>query len=383
MKKLILITFILISLLLIGLGVFVYLPTIMQGLDFSGADFRRYQLSDSQSNQPIWNRTAELMLPEETRAYLLIVPDRDYDRDWNSPGNQTRPGLRFARRLVERNMAVVRYSPPGSGDESIDLSDPELSMRAFLDVLGQFKQTVEQEGLPEAPVTILAVGEGCLITVMALQEPEAFRTIQPDRLLLANCAYRSTPLKEWAGRVFYNMELSGASAEVMEKGEEIWKHHSERIEAGEIPEMDEEAWEDRLEDLKEQKLHSDLLALEKTISHLYRPSNRAWTRSAAHIDFRASLQPLIEARPNLEIIHILSQYDEEIHPEDAKDQENFVRNSDFSNYSLITLENSDHGFVLRDSPPASPVENMMRRRDPFAEFSPSLLRLLIGEAAAP
>ncbi len=384
MKKLILITFLLVGLLLAGLGVFVYLPTIIQGLDFSGADFRRYQLAEEKSGDaPSWIKTAELMLPEDTRGYIIIVPDRDYDKDWNSPGNQTRPGLRFARRLVESNLAVVRYSPPGSGDESIDLTDPEKSVRAFLDVVQALQSTMEKEDLPRAPISILSVGEGCLVSVISLQEPEAFRTVQPDRLILANCAYSGTPLKEWAGRVFYNMELTGASDEIMEDAGRTWKRHREKIEAGEIPEMDEEAWEERLEDLKKQKLHSDILALEKTISHLYRPSNRDWTRAAAHIDFPASLRSLIESRPGLDIIHVLSEYDEEIHPEDARDQENFVRSSDFSNYSLKVLERTDHGFVLRDSPPASPVENMMRRRDPFVEFSPELMRILAGEENGP
>ncbi|HBS03922.1 MAG TPA: hypothetical protein DEA96_03080 [Leptospiraceae bacterium] len=384
MKKLILITFLLIGLLLAGLGVFVYLPTIIQGLDFSGADFRRYQLAEEKHGDgPSWIQTAELMLPEETRGYIIVVPDRDYDKDWNSPGNQTRPGLRFARRLVENNLAVVRYSPPGSGDESIDLTDPEKSVRAFLDVVQALQSTMEKEDLPRAPISILSVGEGCLVSVMALQEPEAFRTVQPDRLILANCAYSGTPLKEWAGRVFYNMELTGASSDMLEESGRTWKRHREKIEAGEIPEMDEEAWEERLENLKEQKLHSDILALEKTISHLYRPSNRDWTRAAAHIDFPASLRSLIESRPGLDIIHVLSEYDEEIHPEDARDQENFVRSSDFSNYSLKVLERTDHGFVLRDSPPASPVENMMRRRDPFVEFSPELMRILAGEENGP
>lgn len=380
MKRIILITFLLIGLLLIGIGTFVYLPTIIQGLDFSSAEFRRFNLSDHADKNATDTHitSAEVMLPQETRGYILIVPDRDYDRDWNSPGNQTRPGLRFARRLVERNIAVIRYSPPGSGDESIDLTDPERSVQALMDVLVLLKRFRESENLPEAPTSVLAVGEGCLVSVMALQKTESLRIFEPERLILANCAYTGTALTEWAGRVFYNMDLTGAPTEIQEKAAKIWNEHRQNIESGKIPEMDEDAWEDRLEELKEAGLSSDLLALEKTVSHLYRPSNRKWTQKAAQLEFAPLLQSLHVVRPGLDLIQVLGEYDEEVHPEDRTDQENTVRSSDISNYRFVSLEKTDHGFILRDSPPGSPVENMMRRRDPFAEFNPEFLKLLAG-----
>ena len=81
----------------------------------------------------------------------------------------------------------------------------------------------------------------------------------------------------------------------------------------------------------------------------------------------------------MKIIHLLGQYEEEIHPVDRDNQENLVRSGPISNYQFVYLERTDHGFVVRDSPPASPVENMMRRRDPFAEFSPTLLDLIAGQ----
>ncbi|MCB1137648.1 MAG: hypothetical protein KDK23_02790 [Leptospiraceae bacterium] len=378
MKKLILITFILIGLLLVGIGTFIYLPTIVQGLDFSDRDFRKVALKEfiSRDQDSLWMETAEVMLPENPDGYVLIVPDRDYDRDWNSPGNQTRPGLRFARRLIERNMAVIRYSPPGSVNEEIDLVDPARSMQALLDVAEAFYTARQQAALPDAPITVLAVGEGCMISALALQDTLTLRILKPGRLILASCAYPDTLLNGWAGRIFYNMELSGVSQENMDTASLIWQKHRSSIERGEIPEIDEDAWEDRLEKLKEANLASDLLALEKTLSHLYRPSNRDWTRAAAQLEFEPILEGLRQARPDMEMIHVLGEYDEEIHPEDRKKQENMVRSSSIPNYRFLLLEKGDHGFVVRDEPPASPVENMMRRRDPFAEFSPGLLDLL-------
>ncbi|MBU42454.1 MAG: hypothetical protein CMN76_04485 [Spirochaetaceae bacterium] len=380
MKKVILITFLLISLLLAGIGTFVYLPTIIQGLDFSSADFRKISLVDhaERDKETLWIQTAELMVPEDAKGYVLIVPDRDYDRDWNSPGNQTRPGLRFARRLVERNMAVIRYSPPGSADETIDLVDPDKSTEALLAVIQAFENWQKSASQPDLPVTVLTIGEGCIVAVTALQRTETLKWTV-DRLMLGGCAYSSTLLSGWAGRVFYNMELSGASEETMNRAQEIWKSHKKEIESGAIPELDEEAWEERLEELRKAGLSADLQAFEKTLSHLYKPENRSWTRRAAHLEFLPLLESLRQARPDMKIIHLLGQYDEEIHPVDRDNQENLVRSGPISNYQFVYLERTDHGFVVRDSPPASPVENMMRRRDPFAEFSPTLLDLIAGQ----
>lgn len=381
MKKLILITFLLVSALLVGIGVFVYLPIIIQGLDFSSRDFRKIALKNfaKRDRDSLWIQTAELMIPEDPSGYVLILPERDHDRNWNSPGNQTRPGLRFARRLIDGNAAVLRYSPPGSANETIDLVAPEKSAAAFLSVIQAFQQARQQESLPDLPVTVLAMGEGCIISVLALQDTESLKAVRVERLILTSCAYPDTLLSGWAGRVFYNMELSGVSEENMGKATKIWQGHKEKIERGEIPELDESAWEERLEELKEAGLAPDLQALEKTISHLYRPGNRDWTRAAASLDFMPLLQSLREVRTEMQLIHVLGQYDEEIHPSDRRKQENLVRSSILSDYSFVDLERTDHGMVLRDEPPASPVENMMRRRDPFAEFNPAFLKLVAGE----
>jgi hypothetical protein len=378
MKKLILVTFLLIALLLVGIGVFVYLPTIVRGLDFSPSSFTTVDLapySDSgePGSYPRPIQSAEVMIPDDATSYIIIVPERDYDREWNSPGNQTRPGLRLARQLIDRGAAVVRYSPPGSEDEKVDLVEPSESARALDSVLQSFVRAMERQSIPDLPVGVLAVGEGCIVSLIALHSSESLTYIRPERLFLTGCAYTDTLLTSWVSGVFYNMELSGADSSIVDRAFKIWEARRSDIEAGKIPEMDEEAWEERLEDLKKQNVPADLMAFEKTIGHLYRPENRSWTRSAAHLSFVDLLNDVRALRPEMEIFHVMGEYDEEIHPSDRQAQENFVRNSNLKNYDFILLEATDHGLIVRSGPPASPVENMMRRRDPFAEFNQGFL----------
>lgn len=391
MRKLIVITFLLLGLLFGGIGVFFYLPTIVEGWNFGSADFRTIHLKRfDPSEEAVWMQSAEVLLPEKVERYVLIVPDRNTDRDWNSPGNEARTGLRFARKLVESNIGVIRYSPPGSGNDQINLTDPGLSRIALERVLRAFQAAKDTEAvensdevsgadrIPDAPLSVLSVGEGCIISLAALQQPEVMRISNIDSLYLAGCAYPETLLDGWIGRVYYNMELTGVSADLMDRAAQIWSERKKEIDEGSLKPMDKDAWEKRLEKLKEQGMPADLLAFEKTLSYLSRPDNIVWTRAAAHIRFQDLLTQLRESRPELRIVHVMGEYDEEIRPADREAMENYVRTSGIDNYEFRTLERMDHSFCIRESPPASPVENMMRRRDPFVDFSPEILKLLAG-----
>ena len=93
MRKLIVITFLLLGVLFGGIGVFFYLPTIVEGWNFGSADFRTIHLKRfDPSEEAVWMQSAELLLPEKVDRYVLIVPDRNTDRDWNSPGMKLAPG---------------------------------------------------------------------------------------------------------------------------------------------------------------------------------------------------------------------------------------------------------------------------------------------------
>lgn len=361
MKKTVFITTSAILAAMIGFALYRYVPTI-RGL-LPGA--RGVQIETVKAGDA---GTVEIHLTKEHRALVLLVPDRRMSRQWNTPNLESQVGLRLSRILNERGVDTAVYDRMDAGFLPERFADPAQIEAQVADAFSAVQKYHDsQPSMAGAPIHVIAHGDGCLAALSAISA----HRLEVDRLLLFGCAYDSTLLQAYGELILNTMRLNGVSDRHREEGRKEWKEWASRKEHEVIPEAE---WIKRQKKMLEEGVNADTVALRKTLAIFQRPENQAWLKAAAHTSYRELVEGTLK-RTKVTIEQYPSAFDEEV-PESLVEANRQTAASFGPRFIFRVLPQTDHFLFERTSPPASPVENMMSRSNPFKDFSPAFLAVL-------
>lgn len=350
-RKLILYTFLFFLAVLLTLGIANYLPFIVDGINFGSLPFEQKTYKDTDPELE--------MIDTGKGPVLLFVPGKGADRNWNSPTLANRAGLRLSAELSEAGISIIRFDRIDAGEKPEVYIPVSERAKQVVKAVNESGRILNANNGPR-PFYILAHDEGCIDTLIALEEVR----LQVQGVILTGCAYSGTVLDQWYDRINYNMKLSGITRENRQKVHDYWN----KILAQKEPEpVSEEDWQRLQRKFLDEGMHADVVAGRKTISVLLREENLAYFREARSISFEKLIAKLANKTT---IYQLVGENDEEIPPETVSE------NRDLANeykYPFILLEDTGH-FLFEQDPPGSPVENMAMRRSPFAEISPAFVK---------
>lgn len=364
MQKPILYTMILTAGLLIGIAALRYYPKISSigsTLWFSN-DIETISLEAGKAG------SIELRLTAATKAIYLIVADRRMDRQWNNSHLETRVGLKLGQILNQQSISTAVFDRADSNlapDAYLPTSSIAAQVRdAFIAIKAY---TEAKPSLTRLPVIIFAHGDGCISSLFAIEE----FSIEPDQLLLFGCAYDQSLLETYGDMIFNTMRLSSVDDEQMNQARIEW---NEWLSKSKYEEITEEDWLKQQKEMLKQQVHPDLVAFRKTISVFQRPNNINFLIESKLLLFPILVESVLK-KTRVLIEQYPSEFDEEISAELIK--RNQIQSEAFGpRYQFKILAHTDHYLFEKDSPPASPIENMMSRSNPFKSLSPALLHLI-------
>jgi hypothetical protein len=363
MQRTILYSLILVSGLLLGIGLFRYYPYVASFVSFDDR-FKSVSLEAGKAGK------IELSRTEQPRALFLFVPDRRMDRRWNTTHLETRVGLKLGQILNERSVDTAVFDRKDAGLPPDHYVDPQTIAEQIRDAFVALQAYRDSQKIYEkekSPITILAHGDGCLATLLAV---DAYG-IEPEKIMLFGCAYDGTLLESYGEMITNAMHLTGVDEKVMTTVKKEW---ADWLNQKEYEELTEEQWLELQKAMLKEKVNQDLVAFRRTRSVFQRPHNREWLLRAKRLSYVELVESVLK-KSRVVIEHFASQYDEELPPDLI--ERNAVRAKTFGpRYTFAVLSQTDHFLFEKDSPPASPVENMMSRSNPFKSLSPAFLNVI-------
>jgi hypothetical protein len=363
MQKFILYSLILIAGLLLGIGLFRYYPYIASYVSFNDR-FKTVSMEAGTAGR------LELSRTEKPRAVFLFVPDRRMDRRWNTLHLETRLGLKLGQILNERSVDTAVFDRRDAGLPPDHYVDPELIAEQIRDAFVALRAYTEsQEAYREenSSINILAHGDGCLATLFAV---DAYG-IEPDKIIFTGCAFDGTLLETYGEMIQNAMRLTGVEERIMAQAKKEWE---DWLGQKEYDVITEEQWLEQQKAMLKAGVNQDLVAFRRTRSVFQRPHNREWLMRAKDLSYVDLVESVLK-KSRVVIEHFASQYDEELPPDLI--ERNARRAKTFGpRYTFAVLPQTDHFLFEKDSPPASPVENMMSRSNPFKSLSPAFLNVI-------
>lgn len=361
MKKTVFITSSGILIAMVAFALFRYIPTIRGLLPGAGG----VQIETVKAGE---FGTVEIHLTKDHRALVLLVPDRRMSRQWNTPNLESQVGLRLSRILNERGVDTAAYDRLDAGFLPERFEDPAAIRDQVISAFNALKEFRDaHESMERAPIHIIAHGDGCLAALDAIST----HRLDVDRLLLFGCAYDGTLLSTYGDVILNTMRLNGVAAPQIEAGRKEWNDWAARKEHEVITEGE---WIKRQKKMLEDGVNADTVALRKTLAIFQRPENQAWLKAAGRLSFRELVESTLK-RTKVTIEQYPSAFDEEV-PESLVEKNRQASASFGPRFIFRVLPRTDHFLFERAKPPASPVENMMSRSNPFKDFSPAFLAVL-------
>ncbi|MBW7857358.1 MAG: hypothetical protein H3C43_03430, partial [Leptonema sp. (in: Bacteria)] len=309
--------------------------------------------------------SVELRLTAKAKAIYLIVADRRMNRQWNNTHLETRVGLKLGQILNQQSIGTAVF----------DRADSNLAPDSYLptsSIAGQVRDAfiavkAYTEARSQLPIIIFAHGDGCISSLLAIEE----FSIEPEQLLLFGCAYDHSLLETYGDMIFNTMRLSSVDDEQMNQARTEW---NEWLSKPKYEEITEDDWLIKQKEMLKQQVHPDLVAFRKTISVFQRPNNINFLIESKRLLFPNLVESALK-KSRVLIEQYPSEFDEEISAELIK--RNQIQSEAFGpRYRFKILFHTDHYLFEKDSPPASPIENMMSRSNPFKSLSPALLHLI-------
>lgn len=362
MQRMILYSLILVSGLALGIGLLRYYPYLASIISFDDR-FTTVNLEAGTAGK------VELSRTRKPRAIFLLVPDRRMDRRWNTSHLETRLGLKLGRILNERSVDVAVFDRKDAGLPPDHYTDPIVIAGQVRDAFTALQAYRESQAstYEKSPLIILAHGDGCLTSLLAVRE----YGIEPEKLMLFGCAYDGTLLETYGDMIFNAMQLTQVDQQVLTAAHKEWK---DWLKQTDYEELTEEEWIEKQQAMLKEGINHDLVAFRRTKSVFQRPHNREWLLRAKQLSYTETVNAVLK-NTRVIIEHFASQYDEEL-PADLIDRNASQAGAFGPRYSFSVLPQTDHFLFEKDSPPASPVENMMSRSNPFKGLSPAFLHVI-------
>lgn len=302
--------------------------------------------------------------PSSGDRAVFLVSDIRTDRYWNTHYHQTNTGLYITRLLLEKNYSVYLYDRL---DANYDANFFEAPSRLQAQLVRIWQALEKESSSAESKKILLAHGDGCLVSLLALQEINIF-----EKLYLMNCGFPGSLLDYYIHVILHTMEISGVDEEIKREAKQIiaeWKEKKE------FETITREEWMKKQKEMVERKVHPDIIALKKTLARFQFPENLEFLKEAGTVYFTELLEKVLKT--DQEIIHILSTKDEEYPGEFIKYFQEYFRER--KHYRLYIFENSDHFLFRLEKKLLSPAEIAIHRNNPFKEISGEFLDFLKRE----
>jgi len=363
MQRTILYSLILIAGLLLGIGLLRYYPYVASMVSFD----RRFTIISLEGSTA---GKLELSRTENPKSIFLLVADRRMDRRWNTTHLETRLGLKISQILNERSIDSAVFDRKDAGlppDHYLPTTEIAEQIRDAFIALQAYRESQQIYRQNQVTVNILAHGDGCLATLTAIAKFQ----IEPTRMILLGCAYDGSLLETYGETIRNTMQLTKVKETILTQSQSEWH---DWLNQPEYEELTEDQWLEKQKVMLKEGIDQDLVAFRRTVSVFQRPHNRKWLIESKQLSYIDLVNQVLKSSRVL-IDHYPSEFDEEL-PTDLITR-NSVRAATFGpRYTFKVLPRTDHFLFEKDTPPASPVENMMSRGNPFKSLSSAFLAII-------
>lgn len=307
-----------------------------------------------------------LYLPLTPKKLIFLVPTVRMDKFWNSSHIQTNLGLRIAKILLERQIAVLLYDRIDGNAPPLTFFSPQKLREDFQTLINKINQEpIFQNQISE--FSILAHGDGCNVALLALDQIQDLKKLKD--LYLFQCGYPNSLLDFYLEVIFLTMKITKVEEDIIQKAKEQANQWRQKTEYETIT---EEEWEKKQKEMIEKKIHPDIIAFLKTLYRFQFPENQEFLKESKTIYFEKLLNSIL--MKNVAVTHVLSEMDEEYPKEFIEHFRNQKPSSE--KYQLHILKNTDHFLFYNDEALTSPIEILFHRNYPLHEISDEVLELI-------
>lgn len=290
--------------------------------------------------------------------FILMVPDRNLDRDWNSRGSQFMTGREISDAFAGNGIATVRFDARDSGESVLSGKDyPNLDNGSSdLKVIYDWASGKLEGATP----AIIAHGDGC---ATALNTVNRYH-LKPERIVLLGCAYRGTLLESWGERLLHNMSRSGVDQSIIQKA---------RVE------LDDWLAGKPIPGKDDGEVQADLEAFRKALHFMESEKMASFTRQARTIRFNDLLDEALQA--GIPVVQLVGENDDEIPPDltDATLKHNAALEQSVKNeYTFEIIPATNHFFKSQRSRSESIFAMVLHRMNPFSSVDERFLKKLLA-----
>ena len=317
-------------------------------------------------------------------SYVVLVPDRGLDRDWNSNGVYFRTGQRLARYWASRGVAVVRFDSRGTGGEAgprrhfsllSQAEDLAAVIRGVENTSGKNPSAAPAPRVTGRGAVVVAHGEGCLTALIGVRA----RMFHPRALFLVGCGFVGTYLEAWGRLILANMRAAGAGALAVEAAEARMVRFLREpilVEKAPLPPAPGRAPEGKRASGAEK--NPDLAGFERALEFLRSPASVAWTREAARLSFVSELRAALGQ--GISVTLCFPQFDDELEPGTAGTLR--VALGPRPGLAARVLPSANHFVKTQHGAVAGSLGRALARVTPFSHLSPELLGAVLTAAGS-
>jgi pimeloyl-ACP methyl ester carboxylesterase len=214
-------------------------------------------------------------------------------------------------------------------------------------------------------LNIIAHGHGCIPALLAVNK----FNIPVKRIYLLSCVFPGTLLDSWLIQILNNMERAGVTDSTLQEAKIIinkWKKQKEikLLKDGETNEV--------------RNKDQDIQSLYRALDYMQKEQMHAWTVQAKDISF---LNEISKLNRNIEVYHILNEYDEEFAVNLAISWQKIISDGgikrDKNKYMLQIIPGTDHFFMEIAARSRGVIRLIFQRINPFREMDKNLFRYLL------